>query len=119
MAWRVEFADEAERDLDLIFDHLLESYQEFGEGFEEAFARAEARVRMVRRAADRLGTAPHRGERHDALLPGLRHVTMDRAVYWFEVDEAMGDATAGRVRVLAVFWGGQEHTRRMLARLLR
>lgn len=113
MAWEVEFADEAERDLGLIFDHLLESYQEFGEGFEEAFARAEARVQAVRRGADRLGTAPHRGERHDALLPGLRHVTMDRAVYWFEVDEPVE-----RVRVLAVFWGGQDHIRRMLARLL-
>lgn len=113
MAWTVEFADEAERDLGLIVDHLLESYQEFGEGFQEAFARAEARVRMVRRAADRLGAAPHRGERHDALLPGLRHVTMDRAVYWFEVDEPVE-----QVRVLAVFWGGQDHRRRMLARLL-
>ena len=113
MAWRVELAAEADLDLDLIFDHLLESYQSFGESLEEAFARAEARVREVRRAADRLGTAPHRGERHDALLPGLRHVTMDRAVYWFEVDEA-----TERVRVLAVFWGGQDHARRMLARLL-
>ena len=113
MAWRVDLAAEAERDLDLIFDHLLESYLGFGEGLEEAFARAEARVREVRRAAGRLGTAPHRGERHDALLPGLRHVTVDRAVYWFEIDEA-----AERVRVLAMFWGGEDHVRRVLARLL-
>ena len=76
-------------------------------------AHAEARVREVRRATHRLGTAPHRGERHDGLLEGLRPVTMGRAIYWFDVDESVE-----RVRVLAVFWGGQEHVRRMLARLL-
>lgn len=56
---------------------------------------------------------PHRGERHDDILPGLRHLAIDRAIYWFDVDE-------GReaVRVLAVFFGGQDHVRHMLVRLL-
>ena len=36
-----------------------------------------------------------------------------RAIYWFDVDE--GRRT---VRVLAVFFGGQDHIRRMLIRLL-
>ena len=34
-------------------------------------------------AADSLATAPFRGESRDDLLPGLRHLALDRAVYWF------------------------------------
>jgi plasmid stabilization system protein ParE len=47
-------------------------------------------------------------------MPNLRHVTIDQAIYWFLVDE---DALI--VRVLAIFFGGQDHIRRMLARLLQ
>lgn len=109
MVWRVELAGEAERDLDLIFDHHLESCQIFGEDPKEPFAQAEGRAREIRGAADRLGAAPRRGERNDDLLPGLRHVTMGRAVYWFEVD---------RVRAWQCSWGGRDHIRHMLVRLL-
>ena len=53
------------------------------------------------------------GERHDDILPGLRHLTIGRAIYWFDVDEA------GRtVRVLTVFFGRQDHVRHMMTRLL-
>ena len=45
--------------------------------------------------------------------PGLRHLAIGRAIYWFDVDD--GRET---VRVLAVFFGGQDHVRHMLARLL-
>lgn len=108
---RVEFAENALRDLDLIFDHLAESYRGFGEADDEAFEHAARRIRAILDAADRL--APHRGGRHDDLAPGLRHVTLDRAVYYFRV----GDD--GPVRILAVFFGGQDHQRRMRLRLLR
>lgn len=113
MAYRLEFSDAAERDFGLIFDHLLRSYLEFGEGLETAIDRAETRIVEIRAAAERILTAPHRGERHDDLLPGLRHLSIGRAIYWFDVDEQRNT-----VRILAVFFGGQDHVRNMLVRLL-
>lgn len=113
MACRIEFAKDAERDLELIFDHLVESYVGFGDSVPEALSRALQRVEEVRRNAERLGIAPHRGTLHEDMLPGLRHVTIDRAIYWFAVLEA-----ERTVRVLAVVFGGQDHVRHMLERLL-
>ena len=113
MAFRLEFSVDAEHDFGLIFDHLLRSYLDFGESLESAFDRTEARIREIRAGAERILTAPHRGERHDNLLPGLRHLAIGRAICWFDVDD---DRQA--VRVLAVFVGGQDHVRHMLARLL-
>ena len=113
MAFRLEFSAGAERDFGLIFDHLLRSYLDFGESPESAFDRAEARLAEIRAAAERILVAPHRGERHDDILPGVRHLAIDRAIYWFDVD-----AAHETVRVLAVFFGGQDHVRRMMVRLL-
>ena len=113
MDYRLEFSVDAERDLELVFDHLFDSYRSLGEPLGDALDHAAARVKGVRTGANRILTAPHRGERHDDILPGLRHLTIDRAIYWFDVDEARGT-----VRVLAVFFGGQDHVRRMLRRLL-
>ncbi len=113
MAYRLEFSAEAERDFGLIFDHLLQSYREFGEDLESALDRAGTRVLEYRAAAERILPAPHRGERHDDILPGLRHLAIGRAIYWFDVDEA-----GKTVRVLAVFVGGQDHVRHMMIRLL-
>ena len=113
MAFRLEFSADAERDFRLIFDHLLRSYLDFGESPESALDHAAARVLEIRGAAERTPTAPHRGERHDDILPGLRHLTIGRAIYWFDVDEA-----SRTVRVLAVFFGGQDHVRHMMIRLL-
>jgi len=113
MAFRLDFSAEAERDFGLIFDHLLRSYLDFGENLESALDRAGTRVLEVRAAAKRILSAPRRGERHDEILPGLRHLAIGRAIYWFAVDEA-GET----VRVVAVFYGGQDHVRHMMARLL-
>ena len=113
MAFRLEFSSEAERDFGLIFDHLLRSYLDFGESLESALDHAGTRVLEVRAAAKRNLSAPHRGERHDDILPGLRHLVIGQAIYWFAVDEA-GET----VRVVAVFFGGQDHVRRMMTRLL-
>ena len=65
---------------------------------EIAIDHAEARVLEIRATADRILTAPHRGERHDNILPGLRHLTIDRAIYWFDVN-----VDKETVRILAVF----------------
>ncbi|TVS12146.1 MAG: type II toxin-antitoxin system RelE/ParE family toxin [Gammaproteobacteria bacterium] len=116
MVWRYasEFSAEAERDFGLILDHLFESYQGFGEPMEAAMRHAGQRVMEIRRAAGRLETAPHRGTSRDDLLSGLRFLALDGAVLWFEVDD-----DNRKVRVLAVFFGGQDHIRHMLVRLLR
>ena len=113
MAYRLEFSAEAERDFGLIFDHLLRSYLGFGESPESAFGHAETRIFEIRTAAARILNALHRGERHDDILPGLRHLSIGRAIYRFDIDEPRGT-----VRVLAVFFGGQDHVRHMMARLL-
>lgn len=113
MAWRVERAADADRDLGLIFDHLFRAALDFGEDEGVAFARAEARVRAVAEAAEALGRLPRQGTLRPDLGPGIRHVTKGRAVIYFHLDEAREV-----VRVLALFGGGQDHRRRMLLRLL-
>lgn len=113
MAWRVEVSAEAERDLGLIFDHLFQSYRGFGDTEDEAFERAARRIRDIQQAAADLARAPHPGTRRDDILPGLRNVTADRAIFWFDLDEP-----AETVRILAIFFGAQDHVRHMLARLL-
>lgn len=58
-------------------------------------------------------TVAERGAAHDDLVPGLRHLTIDRAIYWYLVDE-----DRYQLRILAIFFGPQDHQRRMLVRLL-
>ncbi len=113
MAFRLEFSAEAERDFGLIFDHLLRSYLGFGESLESALDHAASRIVEIRAAAERILAAPRRDEPHDDILPGVRHLAIGRAIYRFDVDEPRET-----VRVLAVFFGGQDHVRRMMARLL-
>ena len=113
MVFSLEFSAEAEHDFELIFDHLLRSYLDFGESLESALDHAGARVLEIRAAAERILTAPQRGERPDEILPGSRHLSIGRTTYRFEVDK-----TLWTVRVLAVFFGGQDHVRHMMIRLL-
>ena len=102
MAFRLEFAADAEHDFGLIFDHLLQSYLDFGESPESAFDHAESRTTGIRGTAERILTAPHRDARHDDVLPGLRHLAVGRAICWFDVD-----GSRAVVRVLAAFFGGR------------
>ncbi len=113
MPWAIELSAAAERDLETLFYHLADSFVEFGSSRAEAAKQALSRVQHVRDNAQRLAFAPYRGEAHDDLLPDLRHLTLEKAIYWFLLDEK-----AGRVRVLAIFYGGQDHQRKMLVRLL-
>lgn len=73
MSFAVEFSAESERDFELIFDHLFESYIGFGESPKEALERAAQRVIGIRSAADRLATYPIRGTARDDVLPGVRY----------------------------------------------
>ena len=113
MPYRIEFAEAAERDLELIFNHLDESYVGFAESTNYALEHAAERNRHVRAHAERLELFPERGIARGDILPGLRFMVMERAIYWYDVD----DQTRA-VRVLGIFFGGQDHIRRMLIRLL-
>ena len=113
MAWETEFADDALRDLELVFDHLLGAYSAFGETHGAAFDHAERRTEDILRVARTIAAAPYRGTLREDLAPGLRCVTINRAIYWFDLDE-----DRRTVRILAIFFGGQDHERHMLIRLL-
>jgi plasmid stabilization system protein ParE len=113
VGYSVIFSAGAERDLDLIFDFLVESHMGFGDSPEASFDRAARRLKAIRRDAATVAKAPHRRLLDDALSPGLRRVTINRATFYFDVDEAKKE-----VRILAGFFGGEEHRRRMLGRLL-
>jgi plasmid stabilization system protein ParE len=112
--WPVVFAAEASNDLVLITDYLTQAYCGFGEPLVEAKCHAQVRIEAIITAAERLATAPLRGESHDDLLPGLRHLALDRAVYWF-----LPRTEQRVIEVLAVLIGGLEHQRRKLVRLLQ
>ena len=101
MAFEVVRSRASDRDIEAIFDHLVTTYQALGDTLAEALDRTGARVRAIEDDMERLGNAPLQGTLREALRPGLRQVTRNRAVFYFEVEEA-----AGRVRVLAVFFGG-------------
>ncbi|PSL17584.1 type II toxin-antitoxin system RelE/ParE family toxin [Shimia abyssi] len=113
MPWEIEFSASAERDLEHLFFHLADSFLEFGSNRTEAAEQALRRVQTIRDTAQRIASAPHRGKAHDDLVPGLRHLTLDRAIYWFLIEEEQS-----RVRVVAIFYGSQHHQRKMLLRLL-
>ena len=113
MAYEVLFAADAEQDFELVFEFLVESYLGFGEAMQTAIKQAERRIQSIREEIEGLTGTPHRGTLHDDLLPGLRHVTLGQAVVWFDIVEESEE-----VRILAVFFGGQDHQRRMLARIL-
>lgn len=85
----------------------------FGATFADAKKRATARIEAIKAAIHALGALPHRGTRRDNLMRGMRSVTKQRAILYFTVDEEQRV-----VRVLAVFFGGQDHQNIMLRRLL-
>ncbi len=111
--WTVEFSADAEYDFELIFDHLVDSYVGFGEDIEEAFEHAVDRLRGIRSTTHKLGLAPQQGTLRDDIAAGIRFVRLDKAVFWFDLDERRQV-----VRVLAVFFGAQDHIRHMLTRTL-
>lgn len=101
-----------EADLEVIFDHLFEAYRDLGDPAEDALTRAAVRLRHIEDVLERLGDVPFQGTLVPNFMAGLRHVTKDNAVFYFIVDE-----TAHEVRVLGVFFGGQDHRRHILERI--
>jgi len=101
-----------DEDLELIFDHLFDTYQELGDRSDIALERAAERLVGIEDDLSRLGEVPFKGTLEPKLMGGLRHVTKNRAVFYFTVDE-----TIETVRVLGVFFGGQDHRRHILVRI--
>ena len=56
----------------------------FGEGLESAVDHGESRIGEIRAAAERILSAPLRGERHDDIVPGLRYLANRRPSIGFE-----------------------------------
>ncbi len=113
MAYEVRRAAGVHRDLELIFDFLVEAAEGVGESPARAFDLAAARLSEIEAACDALGRAPHQGTRRPELGSAVRHVTKGRAVIYFDTDD---DREA--LRILAVFFGGQDHHSHILLRLL-
>ncbi|NTF31235.1 type II toxin-antitoxin system RelE/ParE family toxin [Rhizobium skierniewicense] len=113
MVYEILRSKDVERDLELIFDHLVESYLGFREEFVEAFKRADARLKLIENDIEALGHTPYQGTLMPHILPALRSVTKHHAVFYFKVFE-----DTRQIRLLAVFFGAQDHQRHMLRRLL-
>lgn len=110
MAYEVVRAAGVGRDLELIFDFLVDLAEAFGEA---AFALAARRIDEIGAGMEGLGRLPLQGTLRPHLGAGVRDVTKGRVVYYFDEDEAQA-----RARVLAVFFGEQGHEPRILLRLL-
>ncbi|MEO3416175.1 type II toxin-antitoxin system RelE/ParE family toxin [Roseovarius sp. CAU 1744] len=113
MTYSVVRSEASDRDLEIIFDFLFEAALSYGEDVATAYQRASKRIFEIEDAMEALGEVPHQGTLHPDFSDGLRSVTKGRAIFYFDVDD-----TRQLVRVLAIFFGGQDHQRRMLLRLL-
>lgn len=80
---------------------------------ETAIERAGRRILSIEDEILSLVKTPHQGTLRPEFMDGLRNVTKNKAVFYFVVDEAQET-----VRLLAAFFGGQDHQRHMLSRLL-
>ena len=112
MAFEVVRSRNSIKDLDLIFDHLVESYMRLGEASADAVNLAANRIRTIRADMNAIGRAPYQGTLLDHMAVGLRSVTKNKAIFYFDVDDS-----AQIVSILAIFFSGQDHRRHMSRRL--
>ncbi len=110
--YKVRRAADVTRDLNLIEEHLVKTYQEFGEAFEPAVERAGARIDDALVYLRTFVTYPHRGTEHANIRPGIRTVTNKNFIFYFEVDDLSSE-----VRILAIFFGGVDHKQQIMDRL--
>lgn len=100
------------RDLSRIRKHLIRSYQEFGDTRTVATERANSRIRAAFDYMLTFSAHPHRGTVHSELRDSVRHVTAQQFVYYFEIDDRLAE-----VRILTVFFGGEDHLEQIAERL--
>ena len=110
--YRVSRAADLTRDLDLIEEHLVRAYQEFGDDIGNATERASARIDEALTYMRTFATHPHRGTEQPPIRPGIRTVNNKNFVIYFEIEEASSE-----VRILATFFGGTDHRRQIMDRL--
>jgi toxin ParE1/3/4 len=113
LGWTVERSATVGADIEAIYDHLFAAQLSFGALPARAHTTCAARIDQIETLIGTLALAPFQGVRDDSILPGLRHVTKRRAILYFRPD-----VERSVVEVLAVFFGGQDHTKRILARKL-
>ena len=95
--YRVELAPEVVSDLAAIARHV--------ESWTLDRALADRTVAAIRACLGSFGSVPQRGTRRDDLMPGLRIVPFKRrTAIAFTVDDG-----ARTVRILRVFYGGQDY----------
>ena len=112
--WSLEYSKDADLDFELTFDHLFASYLDLGDSAEEALERAANRIRELRLEINRLVETPYIGTLRPDIYPGIRFLRRDKAVVWFlPIEERKA------IIVAAIFFGGQDYIRRMLARMLQ
>ncbi|WP_184450651.1 type II toxin-antitoxin system RelE/ParE family toxin [Rhizobium sp. BK538] len=111
--WTLDYSEDAERDFELIFDHLFDAYVELGDSAGEAVERTAERIRKLRVEIDRLVNTPYIGTLRPDIHPGIRFLRRDKAAIWFLPVEH-----SRTIIVAAIFYGAQDHIRNMLARML-
>ncbi|MBS0641367.1 MAG: type II toxin-antitoxin system RelE/ParE family toxin [Proteobacteria bacterium] len=100
------------RDIAAIRRHLVRTYQEFGDAQPIATERAGERIRDAFSYMQGFATYPYRGTVHPELQGDIRHVTDKGFIYYFEIDELVDE-----VKILAVFFRGEDHLRKIAERL--
>ena len=110
--YNVRRAADVTRDLDLIEDHLVKTYLEFGEEVGSAVERAAARIDEALVYMRTFVTHPHRGTEHAKIRSGIRTVTNKNFIFYFEVDDLSSE-----VRIIAIFFGGVDHRQQITDRL--
>ena len=109
--YSVSRAADVTRDLDLIEEHLVQGYHEFGDDLEDAMIRATARINETLAYMRTFAAHPHRGTEHPKIRPGIRTLTNKSVVFYFEIAEPSSE-----IRILATFFGGADHRRQILDR---
>jgi plasmid stabilization system protein ParE len=110
--YKVRRAAAVTKDLDLIEDHLVTSYQQFGEDLETAIAHAAARINDALLYMRTFITQPHRSTEQTKIRPGIRTVTNKKFIFYFEIND-----TSSEVSILAIFFGGMDHRQQIMDRL--
>ncbi len=110
--YKVRRAAAITRDIELIESYLVQVYQDFGDDLESATERAATRINEALAYMRTFESRPYRGTEHPEIQSDIRTVTSNRFVFYFEIDEPLSE-----VRILAVFFGGANHSQQILDRL--
>ena len=113
LTYEVLTSDAFHKDLKVIGRHLFKSYRDIlKESPAKAADRVVARLEEANAYVRTFQNNPHRGTEHPQIRAGLRSVTHRDFIYIFMVDDEKL-----HVRVLATFFGGEDHHRKFADRI--